>query len=142
MHPPDRLGTTHRGEYGLFRYAPDTTLPANPPTPWLPNGSLLLRRSGSLLFRPWHVVDVDCDDRGIEDRLRALALEMLGPAPVRVRSNSPRCMLVFRAAQGSRAKRKVGGKGCGVEVLTNFRHWRMVRRIENRTVPPERLATG
>ncbi len=63
------------------------------------------------------VVDVDCDDPSMADRLRALALQILGQAPVRVRSNSPRCMLVFRAAQGSPAKRKVGRKGCGVEVL-------------------------
>jgi putative DNA primase/helicase len=63
------------------------------------------------------VVDVDCDDPAIAARVRSLALEKLGTAPVRTRSNASRSLLVYRAAEGSPSKQKIEGTFGAVEIL-------------------------
>jgi hypothetical protein len=50
-------------------------------------------------------IDIDCDDPDTAPQVLSLALRMLGPAPVRTRSNSPRLLLVYRAENGSPKKR-------------------------------------
>jgi hypothetical protein len=52
QNTPSSPSPTRRGEYGVFRYAPDATLPAYSSSTDGSNGVLLPRRSGSLLLRP------------------------------------------------------------------------------------------
>jgi predicted P-loop ATPase len=63
------------------------------------------------------VIDIDVDDHLLSAALRALALEGLGDTIIRIRSNSGRCLLPYRAAHGS--PRKITLKGClgKIEVL-------------------------
>jgi hypothetical protein len=58
-------------------------------------------------------VDVDCDDPAQAHRVATLAWQMLGPAPLRARADSPRRLLLYRAASGAPRKRTIGK----VEVL-------------------------
>jgi hypothetical protein len=44
--------------------------------------------------------DIDIDDAETAEAVAALALRLLGGAPVRFRENSPRRLLLFRAAEG------------------------------------------
>ncbi len=62
-------------------------------------------------------VDIDCDDPTIAAQVQSLSIKMLGPAPVRSRSNSPRSLFVYRAAEGSPGKRTVQGERGKVEIL-------------------------
>jgi hypothetical protein len=63
------------------------------------------------------VIDIDIDDAAIAGKVKSLALEMLGAAPVRIRSNSPRSLLVYCAAEGSPPKWKIDGRHGAVETL-------------------------
>lgn len=51
------------------------------------------------------VVDLDIDNATLAHRCTALAREMLGEAPTRFRANSPRRLLVYRAAEGEPPKK-------------------------------------
>lgn len=62
-------------------------------------------------------VDVDVEDATIAARIRATAVFMLGEAPMRVRDNSARCLLLYRAAEGEPHKRKLEGQHGKVEIL-------------------------
>jgi hypothetical protein len=68
-------------------------------------------------------IDLDIDDPGIAGAIRALAITMLGSTIIRTRENSPRCLLVYRAAEGEPVKLAVVGSShtkdaaCKVEVL-------------------------
>lgn len=63
-------------------------------------------------------LDIDIDDSSLAGRVRGLATEMLGPAPVRTRADSARMLLLFRADTGSPLKEKIGtSPGPAVEVL-------------------------
>jgi putative DNA primase/helicase len=62
-------------------------------------------------------VDIDCDDPDVAARVRSLAVEMLGPAPIRTRSDSPRVLLLYCAAEGSPHKQVVEGQDGKIEVL-------------------------
>ena len=64
-------------------------------------------------------VDIDVDDPELAGAIRALAIEVLGDAPLRFRVNSGRCLLLFRAAVGSPPKRVLAGKLGKIEVLGN-----------------------
>ena len=62
-------------------------------------------------------LDLDIDDPALVARLRALAISMLGDAPVRSRDNSPRCLLLYAADEGEPVKRVLSGTLGKVEVL-------------------------
>ena len=63
-------------------------------------------------------IDVDIDDADTAHRVRSLALDMFGEAPMRYRSNSPRVLLLYRAASGQPEKRVLAGRdGRKVEIL-------------------------
>lgn len=57
------------------------------------------------------VVDVDIDDPERAGRVKALAVQMLGDAPLRWRGNSPKVLLVYRAATGEPLKQRIVGAG-------------------------------
>jgi len=64
------------------------------------------------------VLDLDIDDASLVSRVKAMALDMLGAdAPIRTRANSPRCALVYRAADGEPMKRSIAGTLGKIEVL-------------------------
>jgi hypothetical protein len=62
-------------------------------------------------------IDLDIEDRGIVDRLVTLAETVLGLAPMRYRANSPRSLLVYRAAEGAPEKESIASDAGKVEVL-------------------------
>jgi hypothetical protein len=63
------------------------------------------------------VVDIDVDDPQNAACVHELAVGMLGQAPTRSRTNSPRVALLYRAAEGEPRKRWVGSPPAKVEVL-------------------------
>ena len=54
-------------------------------------------------------IDIDIDDPELAGTVRALALDMLGDTLIRCRANSGRCLLPYRAAEGSPRKRYCPG---------------------------------
>jgi hypothetical protein len=68
-------------------------------------------------------IDLDIDDPEIAGQVHNLALHHFGPTIARTRSNSPRCLLVYRAATGAPVKLAITGSAhttdnaCKVEVL-------------------------
>jgi RecA-family ATPase len=62
-------------------------------------------------------VDIDVDDRNIAGQLRALAQDMLGDTIIRTRENSGRCLLPYRAAEGSPRKKTLPGQHGKIEIL-------------------------
>lgn len=62
-------------------------------------------------------IDVDIDDTEAAARIKDMALTMLGETIIRTRSNSPRCALVYRAAEDSPKKRTLTGAAGKIEVL-------------------------
>ena len=52
--------------------------------------------------------DIDVEDPAKVKELEELAVFHLGCAPVRYRDNSPRILLLYRAAEGSPPKRSIG----------------------------------
>jgi hypothetical protein len=70
-----------------------------------------------LLADGLRVIDIDIDNPTIAHRARALAIDMLGDALIRQRSNSPRSLLVYRAADGEPPKRTITSSFGKIEVL-------------------------
>jgi hypothetical protein len=62
-------------------------------------------------------VDIDVDDRNIAGELRALAQQMLGDTIIRTRENAGRCLLPYRAAEGSPRKKTLPGRHGKIEIL-------------------------
>jgi Protein of unknown function (DUF3987)/Primase C terminal 2 (PriCT-2)/Bifunctional DNA primase/polymerase, N-terminal len=68
-------------------------------------------------------IDLDIDDPAIAARCKALAISMFGETCVRMRRNSARCLLVYRAAEGQPGKIVITGvshskdAACKIEVL-------------------------
>ncbi len=62
-------------------------------------------------------VDIDVDDEVIAGEIHALCIALLGGAPVRFRSDSPRRLLLYRATEGKPPKRAAKGKYGKVEIL-------------------------
>ncbi len=73
--------------------------------------------STGILCDGLRAVDVDVDDPDTVSPLRALAVETLGTALVRLRDNSPRVLLLYRATEGEPPKRSVSGTRGKVEIL-------------------------
>ena len=67
-------------------------------------------------------IDLDIDDAKLVERILTLATEHLGGTIVRIRENSPRCLLLYRAS-GEPSKRAITGakhstdRSCRIEVL-------------------------
>lgn len=61
--------------------------------------------------------DFDIDDRSLAERCRELVISRLGIAPLRFRTNSGRCLLVYRAAEGEPRKLSISGTFGKIEVL-------------------------
>lgn len=80
-------------------------------------------RNTGLLCDRLRAIDLDVDDEDHARALHALAATMLGHAPMRWRHNSPRVLLLYRAAEGSPGKVIREGKdhskeqSCRIEVL-------------------------
>ena len=70
-----------------------------------------------LLLNGLRAVDVDVDDPNTAARIRALGLAMLGDAPIRTRTGTNRCALLYRAAVGEPVKVKRTGSLGTIEVL-------------------------
>lgn len=70
-----------------------------------------------LLCDGLRVIDLDVDDAEIVARLRPLAAGLLGETVTRTRPGSPRCALLYRAAEGEPVKRVVVGTLGKIEVL-------------------------
>lgn len=62
-------------------------------------------------------IDIDIDNPTIAASIKARALDMFGEAPMRYRQNSPRVLLLYRAAEGEPPKRSIAGDMGKVEVL-------------------------
>lgn len=62
-------------------------------------------------------IDIDVDNPTIAHAIRSRALAMFGETAMRYRANSPRALLVYRAAEGAPAKRVLAGAFGKVEVL-------------------------
>tara|TARA_R110002126_G_scaffold2345_12_gene13532 strand:+ start:1210 stop:3288 length:2079 start_codon:yes stop_codon:yes gene_type:complete len=62
-------------------------------------------------------IDIDVDNPTIAHSIRAKCLAMFGETAMRYRSNSPRVLLVYRAAEGAPPKRVITGNFGKVEVL-------------------------
>src|SRR5665213_2171748 len=55
-------------------------------------------------------IDIDIDDPAIAARVSAMAVDRFGEAPIRMRRNSPRCTILYRAAAGAPGKVAITGK--------------------------------
>src|SRR5208282_3355759 len=62
-------------------------------------------------------IDIDVDNPTLAKACQSAAVEMLGEAPIRIRSGSPRCTILYRAAEGEPPKRTLPGTLRKVEVL-------------------------
>jgi hypothetical protein len=62
-------------------------------------------------------IDIDIDIPELANQVQALALEMLGPAPIRTRFGSSRVLLLYRAAEGEPNKKTEKGDLGSVEIL-------------------------
>jgi hypothetical protein len=70
-------------------------------------------------------LDIDIDDPTIVQRITTIAWQLLGPAPIRTRANSPRCLMLYRASEGEpkkRSKGKVEVLGCGQQFVAQGTH--------------------
>jgi hypothetical protein len=54
-------------------------------------------------------IDVDIDDPVIAARVRAMAVDRFGETAIRMRHNSPRCLLLYRADSGAPGKISIAG---------------------------------
>jgi hypothetical protein len=62
-------------------------------------------------------IDIDVDDPEIASRCRSLVVQRFGEAPIRMRRNSPRCLVLYRAATGTPPKIVLAGRLGKIEVL-------------------------
>jgi len=68
-------------------------------------------------------IDIDIDDPAIAARVRDLAIARFAPAPTRTRQNSPRCLMLYAAAEGQPRKIAITGathtaaNACKIEIL-------------------------
>ncbi len=84
-----------------------------------------LNLSTGILCDGLRAIDIDVDDENTANQIFDIAIEMLGSGPVRVRSDSPRKLVVYRAEEGEPKKRTIvsnslksnDGKPSRVEVL-------------------------
>lgn len=74
-------------------------------------------RNTGVLCDGLRAIDVDIDNADIAHRVTAAVLARFGEAPLRYRRNSPRVLILYRAAAGAPPKRVLAGSLGKVEVL-------------------------
>lgn len=62
-------------------------------------------------------IDIDVDDPEVASRCRSIVVHRFGEAPIRMRGNSPRCLILYRAADGEPGKISIAGELGKIEVL-------------------------
>ena len=62
-------------------------------------------------------LDIDVDDPALASHVTEAARRDLGPAPIRTRNNSSRCLLLYRADEGEPSKRSTAGPLGKIEAL-------------------------
>lgn len=62
-------------------------------------------------------IDIDVDDADVAQRCRAMVVHRFGEAPIRMRRNSPRCLILYRATEGAPSKLVLAGTRGKIEVL-------------------------
>lgn len=62
-------------------------------------------------------IDIDIDDPTLAKRCRAIIVHRHGEAPIRIRANSPRCLILYRAAEGIPDKLTLAGDLGKIEAL-------------------------
>lgn len=62
-------------------------------------------------------IDIDVDNTEIATRCRSFVVQRFGEAPIRMRKNSPRCLILYRAAHGAPDKVVLAGTEGKIEVL-------------------------
>jgi hypothetical protein len=62
-------------------------------------------------------IDYDIEVRDLTRQCCAIATDMFGPAPIRTRQGSPRCLMLYRAAVGEPSKLVLSGKLGKIEIL-------------------------
>jgi hypothetical protein len=62
-------------------------------------------------------IDLDIDDKELAAQCRSIVVDRFGEAPIRCRQNSPRCLILYRAAEGQPKKVTLAGTRGKVEVL-------------------------
>lgn len=62
-------------------------------------------------------LDLDIDDSTVSQQAISAAVRILGNAPMRVRSDSARVLMLYRAAEGEPSKRSIDGTNGKVEAL-------------------------
>lgn len=70
-----------------------------------------------ILCNEYRAVDIDIDDPDIASQVADIAIQMLGDAPRRTRSNSSRLLLLYKAWEGEPGKRSIAGDHGKVEIL-------------------------
>ena len=71
-----------------------------------------------ILTRGLQVIDIDCDDVDVVEKIKAVTVDILGGSPLtRFRENSPRVCLLYRAQEGEPEKRSCTIGAGKVEVL-------------------------
>ncbi|WP_428539209.1 AAA family ATPase [Rhodopila sp.] len=88
----------------------------NPPEAATALANLRHGNTGILAEGP-RPIDIDIDDTARAAEARRIVEATIGKTIVRTRSNSGRCMLIYRAAEGQPAKRSITGTHGKVEVL-------------------------
>ena len=61
-------------------------------------------------------IDLDIDDKEIASRCRGIIVGRFGEAPIRMRRNSSRCLILYRAAVGEPPKVVLAGTDGKIEV--------------------------
>jgi RecA-family ATPase len=62
-------------------------------------------------------IDIDVEDSAIVAQIESAALHFLGQAPKRIRSNSARMLMLYRAAEGEPSKQSINGLHGKIEAL-------------------------
>ena len=62
-------------------------------------------------------IDLDIDIPDLAARCRAIVVDRLGEAPIRTRRDSPRCLILYRSADGEPPKLTIAGRLGKIEVL-------------------------
>ena len=70
-----------------------------------------------ILSDGWRAIDIDVDNPTLAFRCCEIARQMFGEAPTRWRDNSPRRLILVRAAEGEPRKRVIAGTSGKIEVL-------------------------
>jgi hypothetical protein len=115
--PPGKKPTPPRAGKGPYGNGWQTGARKDPPE-IIDLGSVVAwAQNTGILCDGLRAVDLDIDDAALIEQAVQLAFTMLGETIVRSRENSPRCLLVYRAAEGEPAKLTLAGDGCKIEVL-------------------------